>query len=118
MIFFSGVGHKGQIMAGYIQVVTTVDKKEDAAAIAKQLVDEGLAACVQVAGPVESTYRWKGTVETAQEWQCFIKTELRYWDAVQRRIRELHPYELPEIVATPIQHGSREYLDWLTKQLR
>jgi len=104
-------------MSGYIQILTTVDKKEDADAIAQLLVDEGLAACVQVAGPVQSTYRWKGTVETTEEWQCFIKTEQRHYDLLEKRIKEIHPYELPEIISMPIQNGSREYLEWLDEQL-
>ena len=105
-------------MASYIQVVTTVDKREFAAVIAKQLVEEGLAACVQVVGPVESTYRWKGAVEQSQEWQCLIKTERRHWEELQKRIGELHPYELPEIVALPIQYGSTPYLNWIDEQLK
>ena len=104
-------------MSGYIQILTTVDKKEDADAIAQLLVDEGLAACVQVAGPVQSTYRWKGTVETTEEWQCFIKTEQRHWNSLVELIKEIHPYELPEIISMPIQNGSREYLEWLDEQL-
>ena len=73
-------------MPKYIQVVTTVDSKEAAAHIARQLVDEGYAACVQVAGPVESTYRWKGSVETSEECQCFIKSEQSLWDYIQNRL--------------------------------
>ena len=105
-------------MSRYIQVMTTVDRKEEADAIARQLVDEGLAACVQVAGPVESTYRWKGTIETTEEWQCFIKTEQHHWDSLEKRIKEIHPYELPEIISLPIQNGSMEYLDWLGEQVK
>ena len=104
-------------MSGYIQVMTTVDTKKAADAIAHQLVHERLAACVQVSGPVKSTYRWKETIETAEEWQCFIKTDQRHYESVEKRIKEIHPYELPEIIVLPVQQGSRDYLDWIGEQL-
>jgi len=105
-------------MTSYIQVMTAVNREEEAAHIAQQLVDQGLAACVQVAGPVKSTYRWKGAIETTEEWQCFIKTEQRHWNSLVELIKEIHPYELPEIISMPIQNGSREYLDWLGEQVK
>jgi periplasmic divalent cation tolerance protein len=104
-------------MSNYIQILTTVDSKEAASVMAQQLVNEGLAACVQVAGPVQSTYRWQGVVETAEEWQCLVKTDRAHYTAIEKRIGEMHPYDVPEIIAFPIQHGSRDYLGWLGDQL-
>ncbi len=100
-------------MTDFIQVVTTTERKEDAAAIARTLVDERLAACVQVLGPVTSTYRWKGEIETAEEWQCWAKTRRELYEQVEQSIRRLHPYEVPEILAMPILAGSAGYLAWL-----
>ena len=105
-------------MPNYIQVVTTVDNRQEASRIARRLVDEGLAACVQILGPIESVYRWKGSIETADEWQCVIKTEERNWNSVVELIDMIHPYEVPEIISLPILGGSREYLDWLDDQIK
>lgn len=68
---------------------------------------------MQVVGPIESRYRWQGEVETATEWQCLAKTEASLYPRVETAIRELHSYEEPEIVATPIVTGSRGYLAWI-----
>ncbi len=105
-------------MHSFIQVVTTTDRKEDAERIARALVEDRLAACVQLIGPVRSTYWWKGRVETAEEWQCWAKTEAGFYEEVEKSIRAIHPYELPEIVAMPILRGSPEYLEWLRGELR
>jgi len=102
----------------FIQVLTTMDRREDADRLAAALVDRGLAGCVQVIGPIASTYRWKGKVETAAEWLCLIKTKRDVYSRIEQSIRELHPYEVPEIVAVPLTHGSRDYLDWLGDQIR
>jgi periplasmic divalent cation tolerance protein len=104
-------------MSDAIQVVTTVASREEADKIASDLVARRLAACVQVAGPIASTYRWQGKVETSQEWLCKIKTRLSHYAAVEAAIRELHSYDVPEIVALPIVAGSRAYLDWLAGEL-
>jgi periplasmic divalent cation tolerance protein len=100
----------------FVQVVTTTELQEDARRIADLLVEKCLAACVQIVGPVTSVYRWKGKVESAQEWQCLIKTRQDLLDDVSDAIREIHPYEVPEIVAVPIVAGSRDYLTWLEEQ--
>jgi len=113
--FKSAAGRK---MSRYIQVVTTVDRKEDATRIAQALVEKQAAACVQVVGPVESTYRWEGTLETNEEWQCLIKTEKRHFTAVRKLISAMHPYEVPEIISLPILQGSRKYLGWISEQVK
>ncbi len=104
-------------MPSAIQVVTTTATQSDAEKIAAALVRQRLAACVQVSGPVRSCYRWQGAIETAEEWQCTIKTTQEAYEHVEQAIRQLHPYEVPEILATPIMTGSQSYLDWLTQQV-
>ena len=104
-------------MEGFIQVTTTTEKKEDAERIARSLVETRLAACVQIVGPIESIYRWKGRIETAREWLCLIKSRRDHYMAVEKAIRSLHPYEVPEIVAVPFAAGSRDYLGWLRDEL-
>jgi periplasmic divalent cation tolerance protein len=101
----------------YIQVTTTVATRADADRIARALVERGLAACVQVAGPIASTYRWKGAIETAEEWLCFAKTRRERYADVESAIRELHPYEVPEIVAVAIVAGSADYLRWIDESV-
>ena len=100
-------------MADYIQVITTVQRREDAERIARELVERKLAACVQVAGPIASTYRWRGKIETAQEWQCAAKSRRELFGEIERAIRALHPYEVPEILALPVLDGGADYLAWL-----
>jgi periplasmic divalent cation tolerance protein len=105
-------------MSDYIQVVTTTEHREDAERIARALVEEQLAACVQVTGPITSIYRWQGKIETAQEWQCWAKSRGEHYDRIEQTIRRLHPYEVPEILAMPIVAGSGDYLAWLEKETR
>lgn len=105
-------------MKSYLQVTTTTETEEQAKIIARHLVESKIAACVQITGPIESTYRWKGKVETAREWLCLIKTRDNLFDDVQDAIKKLHPYETPEIIAVPIVEGSREYLNWLEDELK
>jgi periplasmic divalent cation tolerance protein len=104
-------------MTDTIQVVTVTSGSEEARRIASALVERRLAACVQVAGPVTSTYRWKGKIESAQEFLCIIKTRQSHYLAVEDAIRELHTYEVPEILAMPVSAGNRDYLDWLRDEL-
>jgi periplasmic divalent cation tolerance protein len=105
-------------MPNYIQVVTTVEHREDAERIGRALVQERLAACVQVVGPISSTYRWQGKIETAQEWQCWAKTRRELYDEIERAIRKLHPYQVPEILALPVLAGSADYLAWLDGEVK
>jgi len=100
-------------MNDYIQVITTTERKEDAGAIARWLVENRLAACVQVSGPITSTYRWQGKIETAEEWQCSAKTLRKLYEPVEQSIRRMHPYDVPEILAIEIVAGSQSYLTWL-----
>ncbi len=100
-----------------IQVFTTTEKREDASNIAKILVERKLAGCVQIVGPITSTYWWKGRVESAEEWLCIIKSKRSLYKEIERVIKEIHPYETPEIVGVPLTLGSKEYLKWLSDEL-
>ena len=104
-------------MTGYIQVMTTVESKEDGIRIARQLVEQRLAACVQVIGPMTSIYRWQGAVQEAEEFLCIAKTRQGSFEAVRDAIGAIHPYEVPEIVAMPISAGSAGYLQWLDEEI-
>jgi len=105
-------------MNEYLQVSTTTSSEEEARRIAAALVERRLAACVQVLGPVESRYRWQGEVGTAREWLCLAKTEASRYPELEATIGELHSYDEPELIATPIVAGSKGYLDWLGESLR
>lgn len=96
-----------------MQVQTAIDDPERAAAIARELVDGRLAACVQVVGPVASTYRWQGAVETATEHLLLCKTTRDQADALVDALRALHPYDVPEVIVLPIEGGLAAYLTWI-----
>ena len=100
-------------MADCCQVTTTVATQADAERIAAALVEERLAACVQVAGPIISTYRWQGAAERATEWYCHCKAPVDKQGALMDRIKALHPYEVPEIVAVRADAVGAEYLAWM-----
>lgn len=95
------------------QVTTTFPDQAGAQRAAATLVEERWAACAQVAGPVESTYRWEGTVERATEWYCHLKTTLARAPGLRARLRELHPYDTPEIIVLPVVDGDPDYLRWI-----
>ncbi len=101
----------------YLVVSTTTSSAEEAQQIASVLVEQRLAACVQVTGPVQSTYRWQGQVEQAQEWMCHIKTSVVRYPAVEAAIQEIHSYEQPEIIAVPILFGAYGYLQWMRQEI-
>lgn len=105
-------------MEEYIQVFTTTEKKKDAEKIAMTLVEKKLAGCIQVVGPVTSTYQWKGNIETAEEWLCIIKSKRTLYSELEKAIKEMHTYEIPEITAISIVTGSKDYLKWLSDELR
>jgi periplasmic divalent cation tolerance protein len=103
---------------GAICVYTTTETQEQAESIAHALVERRLAACVQVQGPIRSTYRWQEKVEHAQEWLCVVKTRRHAYERVEAAIRSLHSYDEPEIVAVPIVAGSAGYLAWLQNEVQ
>lgn len=104
-------------MTDAIAVVTTLERREDADSLARALVERRLAGCVQVVGPIHSTYRWQEAIETAEEWLCVVKTLSDCYDRVEQAIRELHPYDVPEILTFAAEGGSAEYLGWLRDQV-
>jgi periplasmic divalent cation tolerance protein len=101
-----------------VVVLTTMPDAETAEPLARALVEERLAACVNVHGPMVSVYRWQGNVEREPERQLVIKTTRARVGALRKRIGELHPYELPEFLVVPVLDGSAEYLAWVRDQTR
>jgi periplasmic divalent cation tolerance protein len=104
-------------MPEFIQITTTTGTKQDAEEIAAELVSRRLAGCVQVSGPIVSTFRWQGKTETAEEWMCTAKTSRDQFSGIQDLLSRIHRYEVPELIATPIVGGSEDYLKWLDEQL-
>ena len=102
-----------QGLSGRVVALSTVGSAEDADRLARALVERRLAACVNVVPGVVSHYRWKGELQRDEERLLVIKTRAERIDALRDALRELHPYELPELVAFEISAGSPEYLKWL-----
>jgi len=96
-------------------VLTTVGSQEEARKIAHALVDQRLAACVNIVPHIESVYRWQGKVESASEWLLVIKTQSVSFDRLSAAIKKLHSYDLPECVMLEITVGSKEYLNWIAE---
>jgi periplasmic divalent cation tolerance protein len=103
-------------MSEFAIVLTTMPDDPRADELARTLIAERLAACVNVHGPMISTYRWKETVEHAAERQLVIKTTRARLPALEARVRELHPYELPELIIISVDGGSDAYLGWLRQE--
>jgi periplasmic divalent cation tolerance protein len=103
-------------MSNYLQVITTTSSKADAEQVARALVTKRLAACVQIVGPVTSVYWWEDEVETAEEWLCLIKSKQDLYSQLEAAIQQSHAYDTPEIIATPIILGSRDYLRWIDEE--
>ena len=104
-------------MKEFVAVCVTVASDDEGARIARALVEERLAACVNQLPGVRSIYRWQGRVEEAREELVIIKTRRDLLPAIAKRVRELHSYDLPEFIALPILDGSAEYLEWLNDQV-
>lgn len=102
----------------YVLIITTTNSKEEAEMISQTLVGKGLAGCVQILGPITSTYWWKGKFEKAEEWLCIIKSRKDLFKELESVIRAVHSYEVPEIVAIPVVKGSKNYLDWLKSHMK
>jgi periplasmic divalent cation tolerance protein len=105
-------------MTDFIQVSTTTGNREDAGKISQEIVNQRLAACVQLIGPITSQYWWKDNLETAEEWLLLMKTSMERYRDLEKAIKNIHPYETPEIIAVPILEGSREYLGWIKNETR
>lgn len=98
-------------------IISTAASRDDASRIAKTLVEESLAACVNVTGPIDSVYRWQGRVESAQEFLMLIKTTSSKSAGAIVRLRELHSYEVPEAIELEVSGGSADYLRWLRESV-
>lgn len=99
-------------------VLTTVKDRAEAKRLAERLVSEKLAACVSAVPNVSSVYRWRGKVERAREVLVVVKTSMKKLERLIPRIKELHSYEVPEILALRIERGLPEYLKWISESLR
>ncbi len=104
-------------MNTYLQVFTTVDDPARARELAQGLIDAHLAGCVQILGPMESTYWWQGKRETAREYLLLIKTRSDLYPQLEAWLKEHHPYDVPEILAVPVSAGLPAYLQWLDQSL-
>ncbi len=98
-------------------VITTVGNEEQANLLARELVARRHAACVNIVGGVRSVYRWEGKICKDSEYLLIIKTRAEEYAAVESTIRELHNYELPEILGFPVKHGEARFLDWIAASL-
>jgi periplasmic divalent cation tolerance protein len=103
-------------MSQVLVVLTTLPGYEAALSLAGDLVREKLAACVNILPPMTSVYAWRGELETGQEHPLLIKTTRDRYTALEERIRSTHPYELPEIIALPVETGLGDYLAWVAAQ--
>ena len=100
-------------MSEPIIVFVTCGSEEEAEKIANSLVDERLAACVNIISPIRSIYRWEGKIWDEKEWLLIIKTQKRRFAELEKKVKSLHSYSVPEIIALPIAEGSTAYLKWL-----
>src|ERR1051325_2638035 len=104
-------------MTDFLVVLVTAASAEEAERLARDLVDHRLAACVNRISPIESIYRWQGKIEKSKEELLLIKTHQSLFLQLEKRVREIHSYEVPEIIALPLIAGSDAYLKWLGEQV-
>jgi periplasmic divalent cation tolerance protein len=106
-------------MTDKLVVLVTCRSAKEARRIAEAVVEQRLAACVNILGaPVRSIYRWKGRIESAREILLVMKTSRRRFAALQKKIEQLHSYDVPEVIALPIITGARRYLGWIAESVR
>ena len=99
-------------------VLTNLPDRAAAERLAAMLIEQRLAACVNILAPCRSVYRWKGAVQHDEEHPMLVKTTAERYPALEKALREGHPYELPEIIAVPIERGLPAYLDWVAAETR
>jgi periplasmic divalent cation tolerance protein len=99
-------------------IFVTVGNQDEALKISRSLVEEKLVACVNIVGQIRSLYWWKGEVCDEQEVLLVMKTSSAQFEPLQNRIRELHSYEVPEIIALPVERGLPDYLNWVVESTR
>ena len=103
-------------MADFVVVLITAPNEEDAAKMANDLVGSRLAACVNIIKNIRSIYRWQGKIEDEGEVLMLVKIRKEHFKDLEKRVKELHPYAVPEIIALPIIEGSEGYLGWLKEE--
>lgn len=103
--------------ATYIIVLVTASSREEAEKIAHTLLEERLIACANIVGPVQSLFWWQGKIDNAQEHLIIMKTRKDLFAKIAERVKALHSYQTPEIIALPITEGSKDYLKWLDESL-
>jgi periplasmic divalent cation tolerance protein len=103
----------GVILSDFIVVFVTCGSEEEALKIAHALVEERLAACANMISPLRSIYRWEGKICDEKEWLLLIKTRQSRFEDLAKRVKALHSYSVPEIIALPIAEGSPAYLNWI-----
>jgi periplasmic divalent cation tolerance protein len=99
-------------------MMTTISSRDEAEAMATELISRRLAACVNIVGPISSTYQWQGEVEHSEDFLLFIKSTEAQTIPIQDALRELHPYLLPELISFTIESGLQSYLDWIGASTR
>jgi periplasmic divalent cation tolerance protein len=104
-------------MSRYLLVLTTIGSEAEAARLGRRLVEKGLVACVNDVGPVKSVFTWKGNLEEASERLLLMKTRSDCYQDLEAAIQELHPYDVPEVIAMPIELGSKAYLSWIDENV-
>jgi periplasmic divalent cation tolerance protein len=104
------------MMTEYIIVFITAPNEKEAVFISRTIVGERLAACVNIIPSVRSIYSWQGRIEDGQEILLIVKTKKSLFERLQARVKELHSYEVPEIIGLPVVEGSKEYLEWLGQE--
>jgi periplasmic divalent cation tolerance protein len=104
-------------MTDKIVVLSACDSEEQAARMARHLVELRLAACVNIVAGVRSVYRWKGAMEDAKEWLLVIKSRRDLFSSIRAEIARLHSYEVPELLALPVVEGAENYLGWMDREL-
>jgi periplasmic divalent cation tolerance protein len=104
-------------MTDKIVVFSTASSAEEAEKIARELVNERLAACVNVVPAIRSIYRWQGKIEDSQEVLLIIKSSRERFDALRTLLEKLHSYEVPEVIAMPVVDGAPNYLNWMDGEL-
>ncbi len=100
-------------MPDFVVILVTCGSEEEAQKIARALVEERLAACANIVSPIRSIYRWEGKIWDEREWLLIIKTQKAKFEELAKRVKALHSYSVPEIIAIPIAEGSPLYLEWI-----
>lgn len=105
-------------MTDIIIIFVTAGSEEEAEKIACSLVEERLAACVNIINPIRSIYRWEDKVHDDREWLLVMKTQVAHFAAIETRVKELHSYQVPEVIALSVVDGSEKYLAWVRSETK